>query len=227
VDLTFGEFLRAMITADFDLVPEDPWGYRESLILAFRRYGITVPDVPDLSEQALLWRPPPENLGAIPGLSFSELVRPRRPNDSPSQQELRRCALELGRFVIQPQRRRLFGLVAPRTDRRAPVERPVIESIRALRRIRPDNSIDFDLVAEITQRRKLGKGRWFYGGSTVIIGADGEVRYAIVKHVDSSRRQKTFTAHMAGADAVRRRAFEENEPNQVTLLQRLHARARR
>ncbi|UBF30357.1 hypothetical protein K9N68_34700 (plasmid) [Kovacikia minuta CCNUW1] len=32
VDLEFGEFLRAVITADRDLVPDDPWGYREAWI---------------------------------------------------------------------------------------------------------------------------------------------------------------------------------------------------
>jgi len=226
VDLTFGEFLRALITADFDLVPEDPWGYREAFILAFRRYGITVPDVPDLSEQALLWQPPEHPLPRIPGLAFTDLVRPVHPNDSPSSAELRRRAEALGRFVIHPDRRHLFGLTVPRALHPR-VDPPVIESIRSLRRIRPDNSIDFDLVAEITQRRRVSRQRWFYGGSTAIIGADGKVRYAIVKHVDSARRQKLFAAHMKQADAARRRLFAEDAPKASTLLRGLHARARK
>src|SRR5688500_20038961 len=36
----FGDFLRAMITADYDLVPGDRHGYREALIEAFRLRGI-------------------------------------------------------------------------------------------------------------------------------------------------------------------------------------------
>jgi hypothetical protein len=64
VDVTFGEYLRAMVTADYDLVPDDPWGYREALVRAFRRYGIVVDGVPDLSEEALLWRPPEREMGA-------------------------------------------------------------------------------------------------------------------------------------------------------------------
>src|SRR5262249_3346012 len=28
VDITFGEYLRALVTADGDLVSDDPWGYR-------------------------------------------------------------------------------------------------------------------------------------------------------------------------------------------------------
>ena len=36
VDLLFGEYLRALITADYALVPDDPWMYREALVDAFR-----------------------------------------------------------------------------------------------------------------------------------------------------------------------------------------------
>ena len=40
VDLTFGEYLRALITADTDLVPNDKHGYRTAFIEAFRNRGI-------------------------------------------------------------------------------------------------------------------------------------------------------------------------------------------
>src|SRR5262245_12456971 len=40
VDLTFGEYLRALITADADLVPVDKHGYRTAFIEAFRNRGI-------------------------------------------------------------------------------------------------------------------------------------------------------------------------------------------
>ncbi|HLL99512.1 MAG TPA: hypothetical protein VK400_00520, partial [Pyrinomonadaceae bacterium] len=40
VDISFGDFLRAMITADYDLVSDDPLGYRDALIDAFRLRGI-------------------------------------------------------------------------------------------------------------------------------------------------------------------------------------------
>ena len=36
VDLTFGEYLRALITADYDLVRDDDRGYRVAVIDAFR-----------------------------------------------------------------------------------------------------------------------------------------------------------------------------------------------
>ena len=45
VDLTFGEYLRALVTADMDLMPEDEHGYRVAFIEAFRRRGIYPDDV--------------------------------------------------------------------------------------------------------------------------------------------------------------------------------------
>src|SRR6185436_19307103 len=40
VDVTFFEFLRALITADFDLVSDDHHNYRVAFVEAFRRRGI-------------------------------------------------------------------------------------------------------------------------------------------------------------------------------------------
>jgi quinol monooxygenase YgiN len=57
VDVTFGDYLRALITADWDLVPDDPWGYRIAVIEAFRRRGIYPRDVRTLSSDALRWQP--------------------------------------------------------------------------------------------------------------------------------------------------------------------------
>ena len=62
VDLTFGEYLRALITADMDLIPEDEHGYRVAFIEAFRRRGIYPRDVRTLSEDSLRWAPPAEDL---------------------------------------------------------------------------------------------------------------------------------------------------------------------
>jgi hypothetical protein len=55
VDITFGEYLRALITADIDLVPDDDLGYRVAMIEAFRRRGIYPRDVRTLSEETLRW----------------------------------------------------------------------------------------------------------------------------------------------------------------------------
>lgn len=57
-DITFGEFLRALITADIEVVPDDDRRYRAAFIEAFRNWGIYPRDVRTLSEESLRWSPP-------------------------------------------------------------------------------------------------------------------------------------------------------------------------
>jgi len=64
VDITFGEYLRALLTADFDMAPSDPLGYRIALVESFRRRGIYPSNVRNLSEESLLWHPPADG-GAL------------------------------------------------------------------------------------------------------------------------------------------------------------------
>ncbi|RPJ50132.1 MAG: peptidase S8, partial [Chloroflexi bacterium] len=60
VDITFSDYLRAILTADFDLHPGDPLAYRVAFVEAFRRYGIFPADIGTLSLEGLLW-PRPES----------------------------------------------------------------------------------------------------------------------------------------------------------------------
>ncbi len=55
VDINFGDYLRAIITADVDLVADDDRGYRIAFIEAFRRRGIYPRDVRTLSVESLQW----------------------------------------------------------------------------------------------------------------------------------------------------------------------------
>ena len=59
VNLEFGDYLRAIITADRDLVRDDSRGYRVAFIDAFRERGIVPYDIRRLAEDSLLWEPPP------------------------------------------------------------------------------------------------------------------------------------------------------------------------
>jgi len=61
-DITFGTYLRALITADTDICADDDNGYRVSLIEAFRARGIFPEGVNTLSIYSLRWEPP--NLSA-------------------------------------------------------------------------------------------------------------------------------------------------------------------
>lgn len=60
VDMTFGDYLRALVTADYDLVRDDDLNYRTALIDAFRQRGIYPRDVRVLSVESLLWQHPTE-----------------------------------------------------------------------------------------------------------------------------------------------------------------------
>ena len=55
-DITFGEYLRAIITADCDVVEDDYHNYRISFIEAFQKRGIFPPGVRTLSVDSLRWR---------------------------------------------------------------------------------------------------------------------------------------------------------------------------
>ena len=222
VDVTFGEYLRAMVTADYDLVPDDPWGYREALVQAFRRYGIVVDGVPDLSEEALLWRPPERELGEIPGLAFRDLRHGNHPGMLAGTDELRRRATALGAFVSVPDRLYYFGLAAPRGGAER-VDPPRVESVRALLRVGPERAPHFDLVAEVTTRRRMRGGYWIYGGSTIIIDSSGRVRYAVCKYVGSKRRTRAFAAYLEQAPAPYREYFRETPPSPARLLRLLHS----
>jgi hypothetical protein len=57
-DITFGSYLRALITADLDIAPEDGDGYRVALIEAFRARGIFPSRVTTLSTDSLVWQRP-------------------------------------------------------------------------------------------------------------------------------------------------------------------------
>ncbi|MDL2403110.1 hypothetical protein [Rhizobium mayense] len=55
VDIDFGDYLRALITADCDVFPDDIRGYRIAFIDAFRQHGIYPRKLRSLSEEALTW----------------------------------------------------------------------------------------------------------------------------------------------------------------------------
>lgn len=68
IDLTFGDFLRALITVSKDLDPLDKFSVRDALMEAFRLRGIYSETASFFSEGALCW--PRCDLPAIPGLIF-------------------------------------------------------------------------------------------------------------------------------------------------------------
>jgi hypothetical protein len=55
VDVSFGDYFRAIITADHDLHPEDEHNYRVAVIEAFLAWGIVPRNMPIVSVHTLLW----------------------------------------------------------------------------------------------------------------------------------------------------------------------------
>lgn len=220
MDLTLGEFLRSMVTADWVTVPDDPHHYREALVLAFRRYGITVPGVPDLSEGSLLWRPPRESLPRVCALAFCRLKQGLEPGWFVDLEERQTRAKALGKYVTDG-RHKAFGLMPPIRTSGVKYDLPVVESVRTLRRLSPDGELDFHIVAEVTQRAKKGR-RWYFGGSTVVIDANGDVRFVIGKGVGNWKRHEAADEFLNAAPTAYRRAFEEEGSSTGAVVKRFH-----
>jgi hypothetical protein len=173
VDLTFGEYLRAIVTADVDLVPDDDLNYRVAFIEAFRHRGIYPRDVRALSEETLLWAPPPAP-GPIMAMfpPLDELLKRMPDWDMSADRAEVFLKLKAFRYWLNRQfmRRRTAGAFQQLgLDARlwkdaggevGPIE---VHSARPARRIGPDGQQRTDLVVVITQGRPVyfdGDDNW-------------------------------------------------------------------
>lgn len=231
VDVTFGDYLRALITADHDLVTDDARGYRIAFIEAFRRRGIYPKGCRSLSIENLLWSPLETQI------KFPNLWRrPFRYEESREKLFLdaRRRAFELRNWILD--NRDAFGETAARSlglrldadapktiRRRRDTRLPHVEvhSVRLADRIGPDGQREPQVIIEITQERRAYRtaelqaemddvGRrpgvrpdfTFRGGATLIVDArTHEIRYAIVKAIDSEARLAAERAFRFGGAA--------------------------
>ncbi len=99
----------------------------------------------------------------------------------------------MGTLVTSTGCRPLFGLLDPtETHPDLVAQRPVVESVRTLRRVGPDGQVRFDLVAEVTQDVSVWTGEGtvrLCGGSTIFIGPDGGVRLVVRKGLTNAERR--------------------------------------
>jgi hypothetical protein len=167
VDLTFGEYLRALITADYDLVRNDDRGYRVAVVDAFRSWGIYPADVNVLDETSLLWSPPAtyerQSLqGVLNELKAVDWTL--RADRRTAFIQMNQCERLLRSWLYENARKQdddedQFGLLIlgsshqsiPRNKRGQP--KFEVHSVRPCSRIGPDGQQRVDLVAEIVQRR--------------------------------------------------------------------------
>lgn len=183
IDISFGDFLRAMITADYDLVPGDRHGYREALIEAFRLRGICPSGVTSYAEESLRWCAPEVMKGITPplctGLKFNI------PNPTTPQQQ-RHNAITLSRF----------GKANAKALGLNPKEPVQAFSFHAIHRVAPDGGLKVEMIAELMQQMdvaldpddKDSEVFTFRGGTTVILTDKGEVRYAIQKNLGEDNK---------------------------------------
>lgn len=193
-DMDFGEYLRALITADGDLERDDKWGFREAFMRSFRRREIFPDHVHFMTEDAVRWQCPETTL-CIPELAFAKLRFDGEPGRPASAKEMIRQANALGRFVTEPSNARHFFVIPPGAPLPKQIQQaspPIVESVRVARRVTPYGGIAFDLIAEITQSCTANvEGDIFdmNGGCTIVLDPQGEVRYAISKRFTTEARR--------------------------------------
>lgn len=176
VDITFGDFLRALITADIDLVPDDDLGYRDALMQAFRARGIRAEHAEFFSEDSLRWDPPDRSLRL--GLDYNPLNWHRDHHNY--------FAL-VGAWVKDPE-----NAAALQLDPKRPIE---VASMHLLNRTGPDGDRRADIVVEFVQTsphpidpKDTGMGTFeLRSGTTAIFQQSGNLRYLIYKRFTPTR----------------------------------------
>lgn len=180
VDVRFGEFLRAIITADADLVPNDPLNYRVAFSEAFLRRGIHASTCLSVSPESLLWESPEQistddriskdladlDLDLEPRFDRDEifahseknrklvwdwLIKPDK--DDPAID--RAWEEALGVYFMPRENPSQPGKNAPKSIGQKNGEFVVeVHSVRATRRAGPDGQDLRQLVIEVAQRRR-------------------------------------------------------------------------
>jgi len=230
-DITFGEYLRALITADCDMVRDDDLNYRVAFIEAFRKRGIYPRDVRTLSLESLLWAGP-HNGAAQPSRrleSCLDLLREdakdslyaRTREEEFCQQRAMRIKLHdwLQRhFASGEEGRHDAGFLGLNPDLRFEVH-----TARFANRIGPDGDLEQQVLITLLQERQepvsqddpSGEQMTFEGGSTIVADLSRrQFRYCVYKNLNSAtrlERQQGFAlasrdslraTYLSGADAL-------------------------
>jgi hypothetical protein len=217
VDVTFFEYLRALITADFDLVRDDRHNYRVAFVEAFRRRGIyplnleaPTPDtVRTLSVDTLRWQGFDlsrllMNAPAAMKKQFDDVIDGlKRYADACFYLEDRKKLFD----VTRDQRRKLHDqLVAafravPGFAAELgldPAQKFEVHELRCAMRVSPDGRHVPQVIVALTQSRVFEENKEsgtprhvFRGGSTLVMDLSvSEVKYRIMKNITSQSRQE-------------------------------------
>lgn len=195
VDVTFGDFLRAVMTAETDYDPEDPERIRNAWMQAFRHRGILPDDALSFSEAALCWPPCPHDIN-VESLPFGGPL-------GPSYTERKQIQEALKKFIEKPENKEILEL--------DPATGYTIPSFHTLYRMNRNGNVRWDMMVEIIQTAPAAATSYpRRGGTTMIIstgstggGSNKDVvflRYAISKPLSGKKgerraeRQQAFLA---------------------------------
>lgn len=180
-DVTFGDYLRALITADFDMVPGDDFGYRVAVIESFKRWGIVPRGVRSLSEEQLRW--PFARMKDFEGWNaLTDVAQELRPLMSETLymqdrsrlfEELRKARKQTHDYLTRvlsdsadaphrPEFSRVTGVTLTDTDKldglrfdRNGLPTFEVHAVRPALRVTPDAVIVKQMVMIVTQRRQV------------------------------------------------------------------------
>ena len=214
VDVRFSDYLRALVTADSELSPNDDDGLRGSMIAAFRNRGIMPVEAVSLAEESLVLPGPSTSL-YLQDTEMETLARllreaashvdvsededdddpPKPPPPKPAQGVREPLAVLLHRFADQSQNRQAL-LLHPTAD-------ISVDGLHTSYRVGQDGQIRFELIAQFVQRSddptdEFG-GVTLHGGTTIVVSAGGQIRYVIANPLAAS----PMAASRAGEDARR------------------------
>jgi hypothetical protein len=229
VDIDFGDYLRAIITADYEVAREDELQYRIAFVESFGKWGIYPRGMQTLASETLRWR----------GLQFSSesqailggaLQSARRfteefhylkysrsfPDDMPLRERLfqfsrdwRRKLHKLLKARIEnaAERKRLRLGADLGLDFSTGRERFEVHSLRMAEKIGPDDEVNCHLILQILQHRDEaadGNPFRFSGGATLIVDERSlEVKYSIWKSIRSKTRLDKAKAALTGSQGLR------------------------
>lgn len=231
VDVTFGDVVRAIVTADRVLFPDDTGNLRGTLVEAMRCRGIHPPRVTSLADSALSWPAPADKLS----LSAVDLERwilsatmdldpagpagPTRPvppgedpddptppvvsSSSPNEDE------SMYGQVVGWAREHAAELGFDRRRRIA------LRGVHVAYRLAADRQPRPEIVLTLTQRRRdledqtldESKRPIFRAGTTLIAGVDGRVEFMVAKPLPFTQE----TLAELPADHVGRKHHEAGE----------------
>lgn len=239
VDVTFFEYLRALITADFDLVSDDRHNYRVAFVEAFRRRGIyplnldtPSADTPrTLSVDTLRWQGFDSSQFPKKVLKEVEVIVEglKRYADAcfylGNREELFRETRKQ-RLTLHKQLKAAFDAVPQFAEKLGldPTQKFEVHELRRAMRVSPDGRHVPQVVVALTQATVVKEDKQaatprhdFRGGSTLIVDLSiPKIKYRICKNIKSQDRQARTAAFVreAAADPLRALFFapDRREP---------------